>query len=66
MSDVHDRNTCSSWLLYYLGSKNKDEFVSTAVKLDYPMLTKKMDTINTAAMWQQSNISKKSQKILLR
>ena len=50
----------------YLGSKHEDEFVSTAVKLDYPMLTKKMDNITAAAMWQQSNISKKSQKILLR
>ena len=29
--------------MYYLGSKNEDEFVSTAVKLCYPMLTKKMD-----------------------
>ena len=26
-SDVNDRNTCSSWLIYYVGSKNEDEFV---------------------------------------
>ena len=58
MSDVHDRKTCSSWLMYYLGSKNEDEFVSTAVKLGYPMLTKKMDNVTVAAMWQESNISK--------
>ena len=30
------------------------------------MLTKKMDHITTAAMWQKSNISKKSQRIVLR
>ena len=41
--------------MYYLGNKNEDEFVTTAVKLGYPMLTKKMDNI-TAAMWQESNI----------
>ena len=66
MSDVNDSKTCSSWLMYYLGSKNEDEFVATAVKLGYPMLTKKMDNITAAAMWQESNISKKSQRIVLR
>ena len=40
--------------MYYLGSKNEDEFVSTAVKLGYPMLTKNMDSITAAAMWQES------------
>ena len=47
------KHTCSSWLMYYLGSKNEDEFVTTAVKLDYPMLTKKIDHITAAAMWQE-------------
>ena len=51
MSDVNDRNIFSSQLMYYLGSKNEDEFVSTAVKLEYHMLTKKMDNITVAAMW---------------
>ena len=36
--------------MYYLGSKNEDEFVDTAVKFGYPMLTKKMDNITAAAM----------------
>ena len=52
--------------MYYSGTKNKDEFVSTAVKLGYPMLKKKMDHITAAAMWQTMNTSKKSQRILLR
>ena len=52
--------------MYYLGSKNEDEFVSTAVKLGYPMLTKKMDNITAAAMRQESNLSKKYQRIVLR
>ena len=64
MSDVNDRNTCSSWFLYHLGSKKEDEFVSTAGKLGYPMLTKKMDNITAAAIGQDSNISKKKQKEL--
>ena len=41
---------CYSWLMYYLGSKNEDQFVSTGVKLGYPMLTKKMDKTAAAAM----------------
>ena len=53
-------------LMYYLGSKNEDEFVSTAVKLDYPTLTKKINNITVAAIWQESNISEKSQRIVLR
>ena len=50
MSDVNDSKTCPLWLMYYLGSKNEDEFVSTAVKLGYPMLTKKMDGMIAVAM----------------
>ena len=34
--------------MYYLGNKNEDEFVTTAVELGYPMLTKKMDNITAA------------------
>ena len=51
--------------MYYLGSKDEDEFVSTTVKLGYPMLSKKMDNITTAEMWQETNISKKYQRIVL-
>ena len=65
MSDVNDSKTCSPWLMYYLGSKNEDEFVSTTVKLGYHMLSKKMDNITTAEMWQETNISKKYQRIVL-
>ena len=50
MSDLNDSKTCSSWLMYYLGSKNEDEFVATVVKLGYPMLTKKMDNITAAVI----------------
>ena len=45
------KNTYPSWLMYYLGSKNKNEFVTTAVKLGYPMLTKNMDQIIDVAIW---------------
>ena len=66
MSDFNDKETCSSWLMHYLGNKYEDEFVTTAVKLGYPMLTKKMDNITAADMWQESNISLTSQRIILR
>ena len=52
--------------MYYLCNKTEDKFVSTAVKLGYPMLTKKMDNLTATAMWQESNISKKSRRIVLR
>ena len=66
MSDFNDKETCSSWLIYYLGNRNEDEFVTTAVKLGYPMLTKTIDNITAADMWQESNISLTSQRIILR
>ena len=51
MLDFSDKETCSSWLMYYLGNRNEDEFVTTVVKLGYQMLTKKMDNITAAVMW---------------
>ena len=66
MSDVNDKHTYSSWLMYYLGTKNEDDFFSTAVKLGYYMLTKKIDHITAAAMWKESNLFKKFHKIVLR
>ena len=66
MFDVNDKNTCCSLIMYYLSSKNKDEFVTTIIKLGYPMLTKKMDHIPVTQIVQESNISKKSQGIVLR
>ena len=66
MLDFNDKETCSSWLMSYLGNKNEDEFVTTTVKLGCPMLTKKMDNITAAAaMWQESDIFLTSQRIIL-
>ena len=50
MSNANDKDTCSSWLMHYLGSKNQDEFVATTIKLGYPILTKRMDHITAAVM----------------
>ena len=52
--------------MYYIGSKNEDGFVSTAVKFGYPMLLKKIDNMTATEVWQESNISKISQRIVLR
>ena len=52
--------------MYYIGSKNEDGFVSTAVKFGYPMLLKKIDNTTATEVWQESNISKISQRIVLR
>ena len=37
-SDVYDKNACSSWLMYYLNSKNEYEIVTPTVKLGYPKI----------------------------
>ena len=39
ISDFNDKETRSSWLMYYLSKKNKDDFVTITIKLGYPMLT---------------------------
>ena len=46
--------------------KNENEFVTTANKLGYPILTKKVDQITAAAIWQESNISKKLERVISR
>ena len=53
MFDVNDKKHISSWLMHYFGSTKEDGFISTAVKLDYRVLTKKMDHITTAAICQE-------------
>ena len=45
---------------------NEDEFVATARKLGYPILAHKMTATAAAAMWQESNVSIRSQRIILR
>ena len=56
----HSLETKCSWLVYYPGRKSEDEFLSVAIKLAYPILSQKMDLISSAAMWQESSITKKS------
>ena len=53
MFDINDKHTFSSWLIHYFGSTKEDGFISTAVKLDYRVLTKKMDHITAAAICQE-------------
>ena len=52
--------------MYYLGRKFKDDFLSVAIKLDYPILSQKMDEISATAMWQELNILRKVQRITFR
>ena len=50
ISHVNDKKISSSCFMYYLGSKNEDGFVTTAIELGYPLFTKKIDHITTAIM----------------
>ena len=43
-----------------------NEFVVSIKKLGYPIFTQKMDAVTAAAMWQESNVSTRSQRIILR
>ena len=51
--------------MYYLDRKFEDEFLYVAIKLDYPILSQKMDHISAITMRQESNITKKFQQIIL-
>ena len=66
LSDKHNISISLSWLLQYLGKTYDNEFMLTALKLGYPIVRDKMDKITAAAMWQESNVSKKSQRVILR
>lgn len=48
-----------------LGNTNEDEFVSMARKLGYELVTKKIDCITAAAIWQELNIPVNSQRLTL-
>ena len=52
--------------MFLLGRKFEHEFYSVAIKLGYPALSQKMDKISAAAMWQDSNISRKAQRTITR
>ena len=60
----NDKSVAVEWLLYELGKKYEDEFVVTSKKLGYPLVTKQMNEIAAAAMWQESNVSTRSQRII--
>ena len=66
ISDDHDFVTNCSWLIYYLGKKYEDEFLSVVIELGYPILSQKMDEISAAAMWQESNVTTNAQRIITR
>ena len=62
----HNFETKCSWLIYCLGKKFEDEFLSVAIELGYPILSQKMDGISVAAMWQESNVTTNAYRIIAR
>ena len=61
-----DKNVAVDCLFGELRKRYEEEFVATARKLGYPILAHKMSATAAAAMWQESNISVRSQRIILR
>eukprot|EP00978_Attheya_sp_CCMP212_P033992 scaffold140306_cov53-Attheya_sp.AAC.4 len=51
-------------LIHHFGSKFQDEFVSVAESIGYPVTTTAMDPETDAAMWQESNCSKRAHQII--
>ena len=49
-----------------MGKKFEDEFISVAIELGYSILSQKMDEISAVAMWQASNVTTNSQRIIVR
>jgi hypothetical protein len=56
----------ASWILQHLALNFEDEFVHVCKKMGYPVFSKKMDAATACAMWQEANVSKKSQRTILR
>jgi hypothetical protein len=56
----------ASWILERLALDYEDEFVHVCKEMGYPMFSKKMDAATACAMWQESNVSRKSSRTILR
>jgi hypothetical protein len=61
-----DPTVGASWVLQHLALKYIDEFVHVCKKMGYPIFSKKMDVVTACAMWHEVNVSKKSQRTILR
>jgi hypothetical protein len=61
-----DPSVGASWILQHLTLNFEDEFVPVCKKMGYPVFSKKMDAAMACAMWQEANVSKKSQRRILR
>ncbi len=61
-----DPSVGASWILQHLALNFEDEFVHVCKKMGCPVFSKKMDAATACAMWQEANVSKKSQRTILR
>jgi hypothetical protein len=61
-----DPSIGASWILQHLALNYEDDFVRVCKKMGYPIFLKKMDAATVCAMWQEANVSKKSQRTILR
>ena len=61
-----DSSVGASWILQHLALNYEDDFVMVCKKMGYPVFSKKMDAATACAMWQEANVSKKSQRTILR
>ncbi len=56
----------ATWILQNLALNYEDQFVHVCRKMGYPIFSKKMDAATACAMWQEANVSRKSQRTILR
>jgi hypothetical protein len=55
----------AAWILKHLALNYEDQFVHVCRKMGYPIFSKKMDSATACAMWQEANVSRKSQRTIL-
>jgi hypothetical protein len=61
-----DPSIGATWILHHLALNYKDQVVHVCRKMGYPALFKKMDAATACAMWQEANVSRKIQRMILR
>ena len=59
-------NNRVSWLIYYFGKKFEDKFLSVEIELGCSILSQKMGEISAATIWQASNVTINTQRIIVR
>ncbi len=62
---TEDENVSAEWLLQYLADIYNDSFVNAACNIGLLLHMKKKDAEAACALWEEANVSLRSQRIIL-